>query len=126
MKRLIFGTTLAVSLGLSTFAQAGCTLYEHRDFQGAAWHLDNLETMIMVDGEDIGCTTNGHGSGCPSYIYEGSWNDAVSSFDVDPGCTLTLWEDINEGGYHFRSDGGYSYVGGDWNDEASEAECICT
>jgi syncollin len=126
MKRLIFGTTLAACLSLSSLAQAGCTLYEHRDFQGAAWYLDGYETMIMVDGESLGCTTNGHGDGCMSYTYEGSWNDALSSFDVDSGCTITLWEDINEGGAHFRSDIGYTYVGGDWNDIASEAQCMCS
>jgi hypothetical protein len=34
-------------------------------------------------------------------------------------------EDTDEDGAHFRSSRSYSYVGSDWNDEASSAHCIC-
>lgn len=114
---------LAFSCGA---AGAGCTLYQHRDYGGSYWELSHLERMKMVDGESLGCTTNGHGDGCESTLYEPSWNDNVSSFRVTPGCRLSLWEDVNEGGARFRSTRSYLYVGDSWNDEASEALCMCT
>lgn len=107
-------------------AGAGCTLYQHRDYGGAYWELSDLERMKMVNGESLGCTTNGHGGGCESTLYEPSWNDNVSSFRVTPGCRLSLWEDVNEGGARFRSTRSYLYVGDAWNDEASEALCTCS
>lgn len=106
-------------------AQADCTLYQHRDYGGSHWTLSDYDRMIMTEGESYGCTTNGHGGGCESVIYDPSWNDQVSSFRVTNGCTLTLLEDIGDDDPHFRSSGSYKYVGGDWNDEASEAYCSC-
>jgi syncollin len=126
MKSLLFNATLAAGITIAPLAYAGCSLFEHRDYQGAEWYLEDLERMIMVDGESLGCTTNGHGGGCESVYYESSWNDVVSSFRVDSGCIITLWEHVNEDGARFRSDTSYRYVGGDWNDVASEAVCSCS
>lgn len=106
-------------------ANAGCTLFQHRDYRGSSYTLDHFERMIMVNGESLGCTTNGHGGGCESTTYEPSWNDQVSSFKVTPGCTLTMWQHINQGGARFRSSVSYKYVGSRWNDQASEALCMC-
>jgi syncollin len=106
-------------------AEAGCRLFQHRDYGGSGYTLNHLERMKMVRGESLGCTTNGHGGGCESTIYNASWNDQVSSFKVTPGCTLTMWQHVNASGPHFRSSTSYRYVGDRWNDQASEAVCMC-
>jgi len=118
----------ALAFGLASAAlssQAGCRIFQHRDFGGSGYTLGHLDRMKMVRGESLGCTTNGNGGGCESTLYKPSWNDQVSSFKVTSGCTLTLWQHVNEGGARFRSSRSYSYVGDSWNDEASEALCIC-
>jgi hypothetical protein len=68
-------------------AEAGCRLFEHRDYGGAGYTLNHFERMKMVNGESVGCTTHGHGGGCESIHYEPSWNDQVSSFKVTPAGT---------------------------------------
>lgn len=123
---IVLGTMIAAALYLApTAAEAGCRIFQHRDYGGSGYTLGNLDRMKMVRGESLGCTTNGHGGGCESVIYDPSWNDQVSSFKVTRGCTLTLWQHVNEGGAHFRSNRSYTYVGSAWNDEASEALCVC-
>lgn len=109
----------------SAYASAGCTLFQHRDFGGSRYNLGHLDRMIMVRGESTGCTTNGHGGGCESTLYEPSWNDQVSSFKVTPGCTLTMWQHVNQSGARFHTSKSYRYVGDRWNDQASEALCVC-
>lgn len=99
MKHSLVTTLIAVATIVAPVAaEAGCTLYQHRDYGGSRWGLDDYERMIMIDGEPLGCTTNGHGDGCESTTYNSSWNDHVSSFKVTSGCTLTMWEHINQGG----------------------------
>ena len=102
-------------------ANAGCKIFEHRDYGGAWYNLKNGERMIMVDGNN--CISS-DGRNCGP-IYYPEWNDDVSSFKVTRGCTITLWEHIHQGGAHFRSSKSYSYVGDSWNDKASEALCEC-
>lgn len=126
MRRFLLVVMLVTGMTVtSSAAQAGCTIFEHRDFGGASWFLADGDTMKMVEGETICSTTFGHGPPDVCTFFEPSWNDAVSSFTVDPGCTITLWEHVNQGGAHFRTWQSYSYVGGNWNDEASEALCTC-
>lgn len=126
MKHTLAIKVAAVALiAASGAAEAGCTLFQHRDYGGSRWGLSHFERMKMVNGESLGCTTNGHGGGCESVTYEPSWNDQVSSFKVTPGCTLTLWQHVGPGGSHFRSSRSYKYVGSRWNDQASEALCMC-
>ena len=123
--RLFLGCLISTCIG-STPSLAYCTLYEHRDYGGASWALGDRERMIMIEGEDIGVSTGGHCPECEYTIYyEPSWNDALSSFTVDAGCTISLWEHINEGGARFRTYRSYSYIGDAWNDEVSEAWCVC-
>jgi hypothetical protein len=105
-------------------AEATCTIYEHRDFSGAKLTLYDNDRVIMTEGESIGMTTNGHG-GSYRIRYKPDWNDAVSSFSVTNGCTITLWEHVNEEGMWWRTYKSYSYVGGKWNDEVSEVLCTC-
>jgi syncollin len=120
------GCTLAVGIAfVPVAAQAGCRIFQHRDYGGSGYTLNHLERMKMVRGESLGCTTNGHGGGCESTIYNASWNDQLSSFKVTQGCTLTLWQHVNAGGARFRSSTSYKYVGDSWNDQASEALCMC-
>ncbi|ULO24347.1 hypothetical protein [Methylocystis sp. SB2] len=121
-------TAAALTAALLLFpasAQATCRIFQHRDYGGSGYTLHNFERMKMVRGESLGCTTNGHGGGCESTIYNPSWNDHVSSFRVKDGCTLTLWQHVNQGGSRFRSNRSYRYVGDRWNDQASEALCMC-
>jgi syncollin len=100
-----------------------CTIYEMRNFGGAHFRLSHGDIVRMIDSPDgLGVSTS-HG---PRILYEPGWNDDVSSLKVGPTCTLTLWEHINQGGHYFRANSNYSYVGGGWNDKASEAECICS
>jgi len=102
--------------------QRTCTLYEHRDFAGARYTLQNGDVMYMIRNPDPGI---GKSDGIHRFRYEPSWNDKLSSFQVEGGCTLTLWENVNEGGHHFTSNKNYSYVGDAWNDKASQADCSC-
>ena len=120
MKIFSLGAIVAAGVAiLPLAAEAGCNLFEHRDYGGASWYMEPYERLIMTDGESYGSTTSGN------TYYESTWNDSVSSFRLDSGCTLTLWVDVNEGGAYFQTSDSYKYVGGDWNDEASEALCTC-
>ena len=105
-------------------AVGNCILYEHRDYGGAHFTLYDNDRLIMVQGESIGTTTNGHGPSSRT-LYRAPWNDVVSSFRVTDGCVLTLWEHIDEEGARWRTNKSYRYVGDGWNDEASEALCTC-
>lgn len=122
--KCLTATTIALACALlaPTVAHSGCRIYEHRDYGGTWYNLRDGERMIMVDS-DVGCSTS-HGPGCP--IYYAEWNDDMSSFKVTQGCTITLWEDINEGGARWRTSKSYKYVGDEWNDEASEVLCTCS
>lgn len=115
--------TVAV-LFTPAIAEASCTVFEHRDYGGASLTLYDNDRVIMAQGESIGMTTNGHGS---SYRvrYRPAWNDVVSSFRVTEGCTISLWEHIDEGGARWRTYKSYKYVGDGWNDEVSEVLCSC-
>jgi hypothetical protein len=122
MKSFAVATILAAGGVITPLAAyAGCNLFEHRDYGGASWYMEAGERLKMVNGESVGCSA----PGCENVYYEPSWNDSVSSFKVDSGCRLTLWEHVNQGGAHFRTSKSYKYVGGDWNDVASEAVCTC-
>ena len=114
-----------VVLLIPAIAEASCTIYEHRDYGGAKFTLYGNDRIIMAQGESIGVTTNGHGGNDYRELYRPSWNDAVSSFRVTEGCTITLWEHINQGGARWRTYKSYVYVGDGWNDEVSEVLCTC-
>ncbi|MGH8556665.1 MAG: hypothetical protein ACRESZ_04225 [Methylococcales bacterium] len=109
---------LAIGLILiPAVANAGCRIYEHRDFGGAMYPLNKDDRLMMVD---LGCS-----GGCEHRFFSAPWNDHVSSFRVTRGCTITLWEHVNQGGAHFRTSKSYKYVGDNWNDIASEVLCEC-
>ena len=82
--------------------------------------LHNGDDMKMINSPALGTSDGIH-----RFIYEPSWNDKVSSFKVGPGCTLTLWEHVNQGGHYFRANKSYTYIGDRWNDKASDAVCEC-
>jgi len=105
---------------LARGASHTCTIFEHRDYGGAHWTLQNGDDMKMINPPNLGISDGIH-----RFIYEASWNDKVSSFKVGPTCTLTLWEHVDHGGHHFRTNKNYKYVGDSWNDKASEAICEC-
>jgi syncollin len=117
----------AVISGAVLFASASaslsnCTIFQHRDFGGSGYTVGSHETLIMDEGESYGCS--GH-EACDYTTYEPSWDDELSSFQVGPGCVITLWEDDDRDGAYFQADTSYSYVGGAWNDEASAVNCVC-
>lgn len=117
------GIAVAAMLAVGTASvahAASCTLYQHRDYGGAHFVLRNGDDLLMINPPDVGTSDGIH-----RFRYNNSWNDQVSSFKVEPGCTLTLWEHVNKGGAHFRSSKSYRYVGSGWNDKASEAVCEC-
>jgi hypothetical protein len=123
--RMLISSVGIMSLSVaSAAALAGpsCTLFEHRDYGGAHKRLANGDDLLMINDPqpDVG-TSNG----VFNIRYDNSWNDVVSSFKVDPSCTLTLWQHVNKGGARFRSKISYRYVGSRWNDQASEAMCTC-
>ena len=124
MFRICGAVILATLLQLPGWAQARrpatCTIFEDRDFKGHYWVLRNGDDMKMVRQGDLGISDGIH-----RFIYQPGWNDKVSSFKVDAGCTLTLWENVDQKGHYFRSNRSYSYVGDRWNDKASEAICEC-
>jgi syncollin len=105
-------------------AEASCQIFEHRDYGGASLTLFDNDRVIMAQGESIGMTTNGHG-GSYRIRYRPAWNDHVSSFRVTDGCTITLWEHINQEGARWRTYKSYKFVGDNWNDEVSEVFCSC-
>ncbi len=109
-----------VSLTASA-AEAGCSVYQHRDYGGARWGLGSRDELQMGGGEPMGKTGDGR------IYYQPSWNDQVSSLKVTPGCTLTLWQHAGTsgGGATFTANKNYKYVGSSWNDQASWAYCYC-
>lgn len=104
---------------------AACTVYQHRDHQGAAFNLGPGDRLQMA-GERCGHTVS-HGR-APTIHYHPSWNDQISSFKVRSGCTIRLHEHAHGcggSGATFVSDKSYTYVGSGWNDKASHVECWC-
>lgn len=123
-------TLSLLALALSDIAQAGCTLYQHRDYGGSYYELGDNTSVVMARGAAYCESTSSggrHGNpksgGCQEEAP--SWNDQVSSFRVTSGCKLTLWQHINKGGARFVRSNNVKYVGGSWNDQASEALCSC-
>src|SRR5262245_19656118 len=118
---LLLSAVASVTAG-SIAAEAGCQIYQHRDYRGSVLNLRGGDTL-QVAGEPCG-STGSEGR----RRYEPSWNDQVSSFKVTSGCTITLWENAKAfggGGHHFRSNTSYKYVGSAWNDKTSFVECSC-
>jgi len=105
-------------------AQSVCRIFEHRDYKGARYTLLNGDRMIMTKPPEIMTTTGGHNG--ERVLYEPSWNDALSSFRLTKGCTLTVWKHANPAReILFRTTRSYLYVGDRKNDEVSEALCTC-
>lgn len=126
-----FTLVLAAGLGLAALPSAAqdCTVYQHRDYQGAHWGLGAGERLAGL--RDPGINQTCSHSNCQIY-WRADWNDQISSFRVRSGCTVTLSEHIDGSripprgyGAHFRSNKSYRYVGSRWNDKASLVECAC-
>lgn len=100
--------------------RAYCTLWEHRDMQGASLRMANGERVSFARS-DVGST---------AWREFPEWNDDVSSATVDPGCRLQVWEHIQGKGASKTWPGGQTglrvkYVGDAWNDRISSAICYC-
>ena len=125
-QKLVGAMVVAAAFGVSAAALAQCVVYQHRDFKGASYHLNDGDTLQM-GGERCGHSQS-HGTPRGRMLYNTSWNDQVSSFKVANGCTITLWQHVQGcrgGGAHFRASQSYKYVGGNWNDQTSFVECVC-
>ncbi len=120
IRRLGFAIALAALAAPAFAAGPGCTIFQHRGFGGAHWFLHNGDDMLMIQPPELGTSDGIH-----RFIYKADWNDQVSSVKVSPGCTLTMWEDVNKGGAHFTARHDHEYLGDNWNDRVSEAECTC-
>lgn len=114
------------SMGASAELTAGprhggqCMVFEHRDMQGAKMRLANGDRVSFAR-EDLGNTT---------WREKPSWNDALSSARIDPGCHLRVWEHMAGTGAMKEWHGGSKgllvyYVGDRWNDRVSSAVCHC-
>ena len=116
---------LGASVAFAAPASAGCTVYQHRDYGGAHWGLGN-DDELQMGGEPMGKTTS-DGPGGQIY-FRPDWNDQISSFKVTKGCRITLWQHAGTrgGGATFKASKSYSYVGDNWNDQASWAYCGCS
>ena len=128
-RRLIATLALVVTVFLPAFAQsadARCVVYQHRDFKGSYYYLNDGDSLQM-GGERCG-RTQSHGTPRGQIRYNSSWNDHVSSFKVARGCVITLWQHVQGcrgGGVYFKADSSYSYVGSRWNDITSWVDCYC-
>jgi syncollin len=122
--RLAVIVTASLLISVPASAETGCALFQHRDYaaSGAYWYMAR-NSFMQMGGKPVGAT------GYIAY-YQPSWNDQVSSFQVNGGrgCTLTLYQHAGSWGYGstFRSNRSYLYVGSSWNDQASWAECACS
>jgi len=115
---LLVASHASAELRTAPARRAYCTLWEHRDMQGAHHRMPNGERVSFAD------------SGSTAWRGLPSWNDAVSSATVDSGCRLQVWEHMEGGGASKTWSGGsqgldINYVGGPWNDRISSATCYC-
>ena len=99
----------ALTLGLITLtsatkAEAGCVMYEHRDYRGDRYYLHPGEQVFYV-GDD--------------------WNDEVSSVNLSAGCHLRVYEHDDFRGEQKTFTRRSQYIGNLWNDEISSAVCSC-
>ena len=114
-----------VMVSVATEARAAdCTVYQHRDYGGAYWYLNDLESLIAVDDSAVGM------SGLVGIHYRPDWNDTISSFRLAPACMLRTYEHFksfpdNGGGMYREWNASMKYVGGAWNDKITVAKCIC-
>jgi len=82
---------------------AGCTVYEHANYQGYSFIFD---------------------SGTKQPYVGDAWNDKISSVQVSNGCALTGYLHANFGG-DSETFGNTNYVGDLWNDQISSVYCSC-
>lgn len=127
MKRIVLilaGTLLTASafaeLTVGPARHGQCTLYQHRDMQGAHLTLRHGDRVSFAS-EDVGNTT---------WSERPRWNDHVSSARIDAHCTLRVWEHMKAEGAMKEWSGGRNgllvkYVGDRWNDRVSSAVCFC-
>src|SRR5262245_21702416 len=85
---------------------ADCTVFQHGNFGGSQWRLNNHEILAGLDDPGIGSSQ--------TIYWRADWNDQVSSFKVREGCTITMWEHAEGGripprggGHYFRSNRSY-------------------
>ncbi|MGH6814479.1 MAG: hypothetical protein ACREC6_02125 [Hyphomicrobiaceae bacterium] len=122
--------TLCLAAGMTSVsapAEAGCTVFQHRDFGGSSFHLAPGDSLQMA-GEPCG-RTQSHGRPRGRIHYHPSWNDQISSFKVTADCTITLWQHASgcggSGARFVRTNRLVRYIGDNWNDQASHVECSC-
>lgn len=105
-------------------AEAGCRLYQERNYGGSAYTLGSLDRMKMAPAP-ASATPSSAQEEDGRVIYDTSWNNRISSFRLSNGCTLTLWRNARKDGAHLHAARSTVYVGAAWDNAASEALCQC-
>lgn len=107
---------------------AACNVYEHRDYKGASLWIGNGQRLLGTRDPNptpgYSSTTNAHTSEW-NVLYRPDWNDRISSFRVGRGCTITVYEHANFGGWKWASREDMPWVGLPRNDKISDVTCTC-
>jgi hypothetical protein len=94
----------ALLLAATQSAEAGCSVYEHRDFLGATLTIENNQALAHL----------------------GSLNDRISSIVISPGCLLIAYADPEfAGAVTTFSAGKHPTLPDGWDDQISSARCNC-
>ncbi len=97
-------TPIALLLAAAPSAEAGCSVYEHRDFLGATLTIENNQALAHL----------------------GNLNDRISSIVISPGCLLIAYADPEfAGAVTTFSAGKHATLPDGWDDQISSARCNC-
>lgn len=129
------GIKLAASTGLALMMMAGvataeCRFYEHIDYGGGEWVLQNNDRVHWYDEaqqkQNFSPSGRSNFDGRVFFDNTSGANDLISSVKVVGNCKAVLWEDPFENGqmYETTSDDP-NLTNSNFNDIASEADCIC-
>jgi hypothetical protein len=103
VKRAALAST-ALLFAAAPSAEAGCSVYEDRDFLGA--------TLTIEDNQSL--------------AHLGSLNDRISSIVISPGCLLIAYADPEfAGAVTTFSAGKHPTLPDGWDDQISSARCNC-
>jgi hypothetical protein len=94
---LLTGCQKSLPSAPSTGLTAGIVVFEHANFLGASAHVtDDIADLSDFKGPCLEVEVVGGGSGSPvSSSSKNVWNDCISSVQVAPGWTATLYRDRN-------------------------------
>lgn len=103
MKLIQVVAATVAAMASTTYAGSCATMYEHVNYVGGQYHVNNDVSWIG-----------------------GGWNDKVSSVRVNSGKILTIYQHINYGGRSWQIRGPANvpnFVPLGWNDQLSSMKC---